>query len=112
MMRRDLIEEGDNPDITMERRKATFSVDKMAAFIHGGEHKLKRRREILKFVESEADFRDPIPPEFMSRQQRLENNTRKVMYFVCGTSNGLTRFHGRAEADLFANPNETWSVDN
>uniref|UniRef100_F1KY21 Acyl-coenzyme A oxidase n=1 Tax=Ascaris suum TaxID=6253 RepID=F1KY21_ASCSU len=79
MMRRDLIEEGDNPDITMERRKATFSVDKMAAFIHGGEHKLKRRREILKFVESEADFRDPIPPEFMSRQQRLENNTRKVV---------------------------------
>uniref|UniRef100_A0A915C0U5 Acyl-coenzyme A oxidase n=1 Tax=Parascaris univalens TaxID=6257 RepID=A0A915C0U5_PARUN len=79
MMRWDLIEENDNPDITVERRKATFSVDKMAAFIHGGEHKLRRRREILKFVESEADFRDPIPPEFMSRQQRLENNTRKVV---------------------------------
>ncbi|KHN75273.1 putative peroxisomal acyl-coenzyme A oxidase [Toxocara canis] len=78
-MRRNLVEEGDNPDITMERRKATFSVDKMAMFIHGGEYKLRRRREILKFVESQPEFQDPIPPEFMSRQQRLENNARKVV---------------------------------
>uniref|UniRef100_A0AAF5Q4K8 Acyl-coenzyme A oxidase n=2 Tax=Wuchereria bancrofti TaxID=6293 RepID=A0AAF5Q4K8_WUCBA len=78
-MRYNLIEPGDNEDITNERRGSSFSVGKMAAFIHGGEEKLRRRHEILKFVESQKDFQDPIPPEFMSRKERVENNARKIV---------------------------------
>lgn len=75
-----LIEPGDNEDITKERRGASFSVGKLAAFIYGGEEKLRRRHEILKFVESKKDFQDPVPPEFMSREQQVENNARKVSF--------------------------------
>lgn len=64
-----LIREGDNPDITKERRNANFNVHELSAFIHGGESVLRRRKEILKFVESEPEFKDPIPIEFMSREQ-------------------------------------------
>lgn len=78
-MRSNLIQNGDNPDITAERRKATFHVDKMAAFIHGGDEILSKRREILKFVESVPDFQDPIPPEFMDREKRHENAARKAV---------------------------------
>ncbi|VDO70672.1 unnamed protein product [Onchocerca flexuosa] len=77
-MRHNLIEPGDNEDITNERRNSSFSVGKLAAFIHGGEAKLRRRHEILKFVESQKDLQDPIPPEFMSRMERVENNARKL----------------------------------
>lgn len=79
-MWQNLIEPGDNEDITNERRNASFSVGKLAAFIHGGEEKLRRRHEILKFVESQQDFQDPIPPEFMNRKERVENNSRKVFF--------------------------------
>ncbi|EJD76696.1 acyl-CoA oxidase, variant [Loa loa] len=78
-MRHNLIEPGDNEDITRERLGSSFSVGKLAAFIHGGEEKLRRRHEILKFVESQKDFQDPIPPEFMSRKERVENNARKIV---------------------------------
>ncbi|KAM3715941.1 Acyl-coenzyme A oxidase acox-1.1 [Dirofilaria immitis] len=78
-IRHNLIEPGDNEDITNERRGSSFSVGKLAAFIHGGEEKLRRRHEILQYVESQEDFRDPIPPEFMSRMERVENNARKVV---------------------------------
>ena len=74
-----LIEPGDNPDITAERRKATFSVEKMATFIHGGEEILEKRREILKFVEDTPEFKDPIAPEFMDREKRHENAARKAV---------------------------------
>ncbi|CAG9533626.1 unnamed protein product [Cercopithifilaria johnstoni] len=78
-MRHNLIEPGDNEDITNERLGSSFSVGKLAAFIHGGEEKLRRRHEILEFVESQEDFQDPIPPEFMSRKERVENNARKIV---------------------------------
>ncbi|TKR72830.1 hypothetical protein L596_020225 [Steinernema carpocapsae] len=76
---KDLIRAGDNPDITAERRKATFPIGKMSAFIHGGEEKLQRRHEILEFVESVPEFQDPIPVEFMSREERCDNNARKAV---------------------------------
>ncbi|KAI6223755.1 Acyl-CoA oxidase dehydrogenase and Acyl-CoA oxidase domain containing protein [Aphelenchoides fujianensis] len=73
------IEPGDNPDITKERKAARFNVREMSAFVHGGEEILKRRAEILEFVESKSEFRDPIPIEFMSREQRYEEQARKAV---------------------------------
>ncbi|KAI6223609.1 Acyl-CoA oxidase dehydrogenase and Acyl-CoA oxidase domain containing protein [Aphelenchoides fujianensis] len=70
------IKPGDNPDITKERKAARFN---LSAFVHGGEEVLKRRAEILEFVESKPEFRDPIPIEFMSREQRYEEQARKAV---------------------------------
>jgi hypothetical protein len=69
MTKYSLIRDRDNPDITKERQNATLDFYELSAFIHGGEQILKRRREILDFVESRLEFRDPIPIEFMSREQ-------------------------------------------
>ncbi|KAI1724238.1 acyl-CoA oxidase domain-containing protein [Ditylenchus destructor] len=78
-MKASLVEEGDNPDITKERRKAAFPVNKLAAFIHGGEHIVRRRHEILEIVESRPEFKSAMPLEFMSREQRHEEQARKAV---------------------------------
>ncbi|MFH4984816.1 hypothetical protein AB6A40_011525 [Gnathostoma spinigerum] len=78
-MKANLIEPGDNEDITDERRSATFDISKLAAFIHGSEHHLRRRSKIVDFVSSKQELLDRIPPAFMSRQQRIENSMRKAV---------------------------------
>uniref|UniRef100_A0A914V9P9 Acyl-coenzyme A oxidase N-terminal domain-containing protein n=1 Tax=Plectus sambesii TaxID=2011161 RepID=A0A914V9P9_9BILA len=72
------IEPGDNPDLTEERRKATFSVRSMSEFIFNGEDKLAKRMEIAAYVDATQDLHDPRPVEFMSRVERHDNSTRKV----------------------------------
>ncbi|VDL80868.1 unnamed protein product [Nippostrongylus brasiliensis] len=78
-MARPLIQSKDNPDITKERRAGTFDVREMACFLYGGEDKLQRRAEILSFVKSTPALHDPIPVEFMTREQRIENAARKIV---------------------------------
>ncbi|KAI6213949.1 Acyl-coenzyme A oxidase [Aphelenchoides besseyi] len=78
-MNSSFIQPGDNPDIVKERRAAEFDIHELSTFIHGSNEILKRRREILEFVESRAEFRDPIPIEFMSREQRYEEQARKAV---------------------------------
>jgi acyl-CoA oxidase len=78
-MPKNLILPGDNPDITKERKAANFDLHELSAFIHGGAQILQRRKEILEFVESRPEFRDPIPIEFMSREQRYEEQSRKAV---------------------------------
>ncbi|KIH46001.1 hypothetical protein ANCDUO_23949 [Ancylostoma duodenale] len=73
-----LIQPGDNPDITKERNAGTFDVRKMASFLYGGDDKLRRRAEILAFVKSKPELHDPIPVEFMTREERIDNAARKV----------------------------------
>lgn len=78
-MKSNLIELNDNPDITAERQSATFAVNDMAAFIHGGEEIIKRRHEILEFVNSCPEFRENVPLEFLSREKRYEMQARKAV---------------------------------
>ena len=79
MKRRTLVEAGDNPDITHERRRANFDIDDLGAFIHGGAQILERRREILAFVEARDEFREQTPLEFMSREERYEEQARRAV---------------------------------
>ncbi|UMM39462.1 hypothetical protein L5515_016514 [Caenorhabditis briggsae] len=79
------IQDGDNVDITNERKKGTFDTERMSAWIHGGPDVLKRRREILSFVKSIDGFKDPVPTEFMSREERILNNARKVVAMTDNT---------------------------
>ncbi|CAD6189218.1 unnamed protein product [Caenorhabditis auriculariae] len=79
------IQPGDNVDITNERKKCTFDIEKMSAFIHGGEDKLQRRREILEYVKSNKSLGDPQPIEFMTRNERVENASRKIVEMTNNT---------------------------
>lgn len=78
-MESNLIKPGDNLDITLERKKATFDVDQMAAFIHGGVKIVKRRHEILKTVETIPEFVEKVPLEFLNRQERHEEQARRAV---------------------------------
>ncbi|CAJ0595672.1 unnamed protein product [Cylicocyclus nassatus] len=74
-----LVQAGDNPDIIKERQAGTFDVRKMSSFLYGGEEYLQRRAEILSFVKSKPEFRDPIPVEFMTREERVDNAAKKIV---------------------------------
>uniref|UniRef100_A0A1I8AV65 Acyl-coenzyme A oxidase n=1 Tax=Steinernema glaseri TaxID=37863 RepID=A0A1I8AV65_9BILA len=73
------ITDGDNVDITNERRKATFSTDALSEFIYGGKDKVRRRREIAKYVDEHQELHDPVPVPFLSREERIENASRAVV---------------------------------
>uniref|UniRef100_F1KYT0 Peroxisomal acyl-coenzyme A oxidase 1 n=1 Tax=Ascaris suum TaxID=6253 RepID=F1KYT0_ASCSU len=72
------IQDGDNVDLSEERRKAKFCVDSLSELLHGAEH-LKRRRAIAKFVEETPELHDVLPTTFMSREQKVENASRKII---------------------------------
>lgn len=74
------IKNGDNPDISEERKKSTFDTDAFGAFIWNGSQNLKRRREISKYYEEHKELHDPVPVAFMTREEKLENAYRKVKY--------------------------------
>jgi acyl-CoA oxidase len=74
-----LIREGDNPDITKERRNATFRVKKLAAFIHGSEEIVRRRKEIYDAVEREPRLKNSVPIEFLAREERHEEQARRAV---------------------------------
>ncbi|PAV72785.1 hypothetical protein WR25_15292 [Diploscapter pachys] len=80
-----LIQTGDNADITKERRNATFDIHDMSLFLYGSEEILKRRKEMLAFVKSKPEFNDPIPTEFMNREQRVDNGARKIVAMTDNT---------------------------
>jgi acyl-CoA oxidase len=80
---------GDNPDITEERKKATFNTDNFAATLWGNHEKLQRRREIAKYVEDHPELHDPYPTEFMDRQESLENVTRKTLLWMEHAENAI-----------------------
>lgn len=88
-MKTTLIEPGDNPELTVERKNATFLVNKMAEFIHDGPEVVRRRHEILEFVESHPELTEQIPLEFLSREERYEVQTRKAVRFTEIATEGI-----------------------
>ncbi|KAH7706403.1 Protein C48B4.1 [Aphelenchoides avenae] len=73
------IRDGDNPDLTEERRKAAFDTEALCALVWDGAQNLRRRREINAFLESRPELQDAKPLTFMSREEMLENESRKVV---------------------------------
>ncbi|KAJ4945039.1 hypothetical protein JOQ06_013578 [Pogonophryne albipinna] len=65
-----------NPDITRERKNATFDVEKLTYILDGGPEKTKRRREIESLVFSDPDFNEE-DPNFLSRSDRYDQAVRK-----------------------------------
>ncbi|CAO4382667.1 unnamed protein product [Caenorhabditis nigoni] len=79
------IRDGDNPDITEERLKATFDVDRFTEFYHGGPKRLKSRREVEKYIEDHKELQDTHPTPFMSREELIDNSVRKLA--------GMAKYH-------------------
>ncbi|CAD5229275.1 unnamed protein product [Bursaphelenchus okinawaensis] len=73
------IRPGDNPDLTKERKAASFDVNQLSEFIHGGKEVLARRKEILEFVESKPEFKQETPIEFLSREERYEQQAKNAV---------------------------------
>ncbi|GMR46618.1 hypothetical protein PMAYCL1PPCAC_16813, partial [Pristionchus mayeri] len=73
-----LIQAGDNPDLTKERKAATFNTDELCAFVHGSKEHVERRREISKRVASDPDLCNPTALEFLSRENRFEQQAKKT----------------------------------
>jgi acyl-CoA oxidase len=71
------IRDGDNPDLTEERRKASFDTEALGEFYYDAKY-LKRRREISEYVDQIREFDDPQPTAFMTREELIENVSRKV----------------------------------
>ncbi|CAL2027462.1 unnamed protein product [Caenorhabditis brenneri] len=72
------IRDGDNPDLTEERRTATFDTNKMAEVIYGSEKLARRRREISQAVSRIPELADSKPLPFLSRNEKILESTRKV----------------------------------
>uniref|UniRef100_A0A915D7C2 Acyl-coenzyme A oxidase n=1 Tax=Ditylenchus dipsaci TaxID=166011 RepID=A0A915D7C2_9BILA len=67
------IDSNHNPDLTEERRKATFSTQALTELIWDGPQKVQRRREIAAYVEKHAELQCQQPIAFMSREQKMES---------------------------------------
>ncbi|KAL3066822.1 hypothetical protein OYC64_016719 [Pagothenia borchgrevinki] len=70
-----------NPDITRERKNATFDVEKLTYILDGGPEKTKRRREIESLVFSDPDFSEE-DPNFLSRSDRYDQAVRKSAQMI------------------------------
>ncbi|GMS78740.1 hypothetical protein PENTCL1PPCAC_915 [Pristionchus entomophagus] len=76
------IKEGDNPDLTKERKTCTFDTDELTANLYGSRNNMERRREITKKISADPDFADPIPHDFLSREKCIEATAKKTKAVV------------------------------
>ena len=73
-----LIQSGDSPLLTEERKKSTFDTDTLASIFYGSKQAVHRRRELYQYYLKNKELHDPEPVEFMDRYHKLENAQRKV----------------------------------
>ncbi|CAL2027461.1 unnamed protein product [Caenorhabditis brenneri] len=72
------IRDGDNQDLTEERRSATFDTDKMAEVIYGSEKFAARRRQITRSISRIPALQDTSPLAFMTREEKITEACRKL----------------------------------
>ncbi|CAB3399071.1 unnamed protein product [Caenorhabditis bovis] len=72
------IQEGDNADLTKERKNATFDTEIMATEIRGSAERLRRDRSIRDEISKRSDLFQVIPPAHRTRIERLEDCSRLI----------------------------------
>ncbi|XP_063600213.1 probable peroxisomal acyl-coenzyme A oxidase 1 [Penaeus indicus] len=70
------------PDLQKERAKCTFNKEEITNLMDGGEEKTQFRRRLEDFFLSDPEFLDPIPPEYLSHEERYSNELRKACYMI------------------------------
>ncbi|XP_068216006.1 peroxisomal acyl-coenzyme A oxidase 1-like [Palaemon carinicauda] len=68
------------PDLKKERLGCSFDVEELTHIVDGGKDKTDLRRKLRKLVASDPAFKDEIPPEYLSHEDRYLNETRKSCY--------------------------------
>lgn len=72
----------ENSDLHQERLKVNFSKNALAAVIWNGMKRVERRREITAYVKKNPDLHAPKPILLMNREERFENASRLVVFFI------------------------------
>ncbi|XP_068215549.1 peroxisomal acyl-coenzyme A oxidase 1-like, partial [Palaemon carinicauda] len=68
------------PDLKKERLGCSFDVEELTHIVDGGKDKTDLRRKLRELVASDPAFKDDIPPEYLSHEDRYLNETRKSCY--------------------------------
>ena len=74
-----LTRETDNPELTEERKKASFNTDELTYVVWESKSHALRRREITKRVAQFKELQDPFPQAFMTRPEKIDNAARKIV---------------------------------
>ncbi|GMR51611.1 hypothetical protein PMAYCL1PPCAC_21806 [Pristionchus mayeri] len=93
------VKSGDNPDLTKERKAATFNAEDLSAFLYGSKEKVERRREISRIVASDPDFSNTPPLEFIDREKRIDVQAKKTRRLL-GKIHELIDFTNDDEREL------------
>ncbi|EDV55455.1 probable peroxisomal acyl-coenzyme A oxidase 1 [Drosophila erecta] len=67
-----------NPDLQKERTGAEFNVEEFSAWWHGGQDKLKKKREIEKALFSDLEDGYGLNHEYMSHEEVYNSSVKKV----------------------------------
>ncbi|EDW91247.1 probable peroxisomal acyl-coenzyme A oxidase 1 [Drosophila yakuba] len=67
-----------NPDLQKERTGAEFDVEEFSAWWHGGQDKLKRKREIEEAIFSDLEDGYGLNHEYMSHEEVYNSTVKKV----------------------------------
>ncbi|CAL4142729.1 unnamed protein product [Meganyctiphanes norvegica] len=70
------------PDLQKERANCSFNKEEITNIFDGGEHNTETRRKLQNIIFSDPNLQDPIPPDYMSHEQRYENELRKAVYVM------------------------------
>ncbi|KAI6207197.1 hypothetical protein M3Y99_01861900 [Aphelenchoides fujianensis] len=77
------IRAGDNEELTAERRLCPFDTDELAAIVWGSPKIVRRRREILEFVERTPELaRSTTDTAFMTRLETVENSYKNTLLML------------------------------
>ncbi|KAK4320234.1 hypothetical protein Pmani_008885 [Petrolisthes manimaculis] len=69
-------------DLRRERAKCSFNKEELTYLMDGGKDKTLHRRKIEDIFLADPEFLDPIRPEYMSHEERYNNELRKACHMI------------------------------
>ncbi|CAI4227377.1 unnamed protein product [Auanema sp. JU1783] len=72
------LSQGDNPELTEERLRATFDTDELAATLRGGKRALEKYRYISEKITSYPELNDAASLGHLDRVEKVNEQTRKM----------------------------------
>ncbi|XP_042883920.1 peroxisomal acyl-coenzyme A oxidase 1-like [Penaeus japonicus] len=68
------------PELQKERERCCFDKEELTNLIDGGKEKTADRREFEKMLLSDPEYKDEIPPSYLSHEDSYANELRKSCY--------------------------------
>ncbi|KAK7083992.1 Acyl-coenzyme A oxidase (Acyl-CoA oxidase) [Halocaridina rubra] len=70
------------PDLRKERKNCSFNQEEITNLLDGGPEQTDFRRKLEDYFLKDPEFLDPIPPEYLSHEDRYANELRKACYMI------------------------------